>query len=69
MSKIQVDTIVNKEDTGAPDFPIIPYGNHKIKESIKFKEQIFPELTEEAKSFIVNNFHWYYKEFYPEVLV
>jgi hypothetical protein len=21
MSKIQVDTIVNKEDTGAPDFP------------------------------------------------
>lgn len=51
------------------DNPYQPYGNHKIKESIKFKEQTFPELTEEAKSFIVNNFHWYYKEFYPEILV
>ena len=34
MSKIQVDTIVNKEDTGAPDFPFGAsvtgvYTNHK----------------------------------------
>ena len=51
------------------DNPYQPYGNHKIRESISPEQQSFSELDDEAQSFIINKYYWYYSEFYPEVIL
>ena len=50
------------------DNPYQPYGNHKIKNSIRAKEETFPELRDDIQQWIINEYNWYYREFYPEVL-
>lgn len=50
------------------DNPYQPYGNHKIKNKIEYKEEIFSELRDDIKEKIINEFNWYYQAFYPEVI-
>lgn len=49
------------------DNPYQPYGCHKIKESIEFKEETFSELRDDIQQLILQEYRWYYQEFYPEV--
>ena len=51
------------------DNPYQPYGNHKIKNSIEAKEETFSELRDDIQLSIIKEYSWYYKEFYPEVLI
>jgi len=49
------------------DNPYQPYGSHKIKESVEFKEETFSELRDDIQQLILQEYSWYYREFYPEV--
>jgi len=45
-----------------------PYGCHKVKSKIENLKDIYGELNQECLNHIVNEYFWYYKEFYPETL-
>lgn len=49
------------------DNPYQPYGCHKIKSRIENLKQIYTELNSEITEYIVQEYRWYYEEFYPEV--
>jgi hypothetical protein len=51
------------------DNPYLPYGIHKIKNKLeKNQQEVFSELTQNSEDEIVNNFMWFYREYYPSVL-
>lgn len=50
------------------DNPYQPYGCHKIKNSIEFKEESFSELRDDIQDLIIQEHRWYYEAFYPEVI-
>lgn len=45
-----------------------PYGCHKIRSKVENLKQIYTELNEESINYILDEYIWYYEEFYPEVL-
>lgn len=49
------------------DNPYQPWGNHKIKDKIEYKEEKYNFLNEEAEQHIVSSYRWFYELFYPEV--
>jgi len=51
------------------DNPYQPYGCHKIQNKIleNFDVNNFSELREDIQEIILNENHWYYKKYYPEI--
>lgn len=51
------------------DNPYQPFGKHKIRSRIENPvTEDFSYLREDVQNMIINQYHWYYKEFYPEKL-
>jgi len=50
------------------DNPYLPHGIHKIKNKIEYKKETFSEIRQDIQHAIVNEYRWYYEEFYPEIL-
>ncbi len=49
------------------DNPFQPYGCHKIRPKIENLKQIYTELNQESTEYLIQEYRWYYEEFYPEV--
>lgn len=51
------------------DNPYQPFGCHKIKSKIEnLNSESHLQLREDIQNMIFNQYHWYFKEFYPEKL-
>jgi hypothetical protein len=57
---------INQEDYNDNSYQ--PYGCHKIKSKLEFKEEKFSELRDDIQNLIINEYDWYYNAFYPEVI-
>lgn len=57
----------NIEQIAYNDNVFQPYGCHKIKNKVESIEQIYSELNDDALNYILENYQWYYEEFYPEI--
>lgn len=49
------------------DNPYLPWGDHKIKNKVEYKEPNYEFLDGQTEKFILENYKWYYDFFYPEV--
>jgi sulfotransferase len=49
------------------DNPYQPWGNHKVKNKVEFKEEKYEFLDKETEQCILTNYKWFYDAFYPEV--
>lgn len=49
------------------DNPYQPWGDHKIKNKIEYKEEKYEYLDKQSENFILQNYKWFYDLFYPEV--
>lgn len=45
-----------------------PYGCHTVRPKIETLKTTYSELNEESLNYILENYLWYYQEFYPEIL-
>lgn len=57
----------NIEQKSYNDNPYLPWGNHKIKSKIEYKEEKYEFLDKQTEQSILENYEWFYDAFYPEV--
>lgn len=58
----------NVEQKSFNDNPYLPWGDHKIKNKVEYKEKKYEFLDKETEQSIIQNYRWFYELFYPEVL-
>jgi hypothetical protein len=57
---------INQDDSDIKNY-YLPYGDHQIKSKIEpLQDNVY--LVDDTKKFIISNYEWYYKKFYPEVV-